>query len=107
MAAWGCALVVLVMMMRGCAMAQETSDVSFTGEQILSEEPFVKGKSEGEERERTNSTRVHTPESDIAVSATHEAEWVYNASASAYRVQLTSMSDNWIGVGFSGSCKSE
>ena len=63
--------------------------------------------SEGEERERTNSTRVHSPDSDIAVSATHEAEWVYNASASAYRVLLTSMSDNWIGVGFSGSCKSE
>merc|ERR1712157_308686 len=71
--AWGGALVVLVMMVCGCAMAQETS--VFTGEQILSEEPFVK------------------------------AEWVYNASASAYRVLLTSMSDNWIGVGFSGSCK--
>jgi len=73
--AWGGALLVLVMMVCGCATAQETSDVSFTGEQILSEEPFVK------------------------------AEWVYNASASAYRVLLTSMSDNWIGVGFSGSCK--
>ena len=40
--AWGGALVVLVMMVCGCAMAQETS--VFTGEQILSEEPFVKGK---------------------------------------------------------------
>ena len=42
--AWGGALLVLVMMVCGCATAQETSDVSFTGEQILSEEPFVKGK---------------------------------------------------------------